>query len=684
MAIFARPRTDLPHEPDRWKSGLEAALRISEIASSAAPLAEAVDAMLRTAIELLGAEQGSIMLLTDGGRELEVAAACGIDGALPAGGQSVAVGESVAGRVIATGQALRLGKVDGDAFVNFVPKSRDIGSSVVVPLRVHGEAIGVLNLNKFELAPFTDEDVRVAQMFANQSAGVIYRAKLHERAEQRSSDLMALVDSSRGLVGTLETDELLQRMLDGATRLAGSKNGFACLFDPDTGAIAKGVFRGMDKPAISALVESPEVKKAVQSVDVLTFDSASSGARIALGIRTTHGSKGVVVVEVADRKAEERADLFRVFAQQCSSAAGASEFHSQIELKESQLSSIINGVPNPIVLVDSRKLIVALNSAAEGLFGVSSQFSSGAPAEGTLGHQEVERLLTGEGELQGEVVAGNPPRTFKVRVIDVRVPGAPFGRVLLMDDITSEREIIQMQRDFVAMVGHELRTPLTIIKGFAWTLRKRVAVTPEETRDIANTIVAKADKLDRLIEDLLYVSSVEAREATLRIERVEIPQLVRTTAQEVVRDHQDREVLVDASPDLAWPCDETKIGLVLRHLLDNALKFSDPPEPVRVHAFEQDGYLRVDVKDAGVGMVSSDVPRVFQRFRQLDNSSTRAHGGTGVGLYLAAQLIKMHHGRIWVDSTWGKGSTFSMALPASAVGKQVIPIRHADFNRNTA
>ena len=683
MPLFARTRPVLPDSPDRWRSGLEAALRVSEIASSSAPLTDAIDAMLRTAVKLLGAEHGSLMLLKDGGRMLELVASCGLaaDGLPPR--PSMPVGEGVAGRVLETGHPLRLGgEIDGDTFVNFVRKSRAPSSSVVVPLRVHGRSIGVLSLNIFEKSlQFTDEDVRVAQMFGNQVAGVIYRAQLHERAEHRSSDLMALVESSKGLVGTLELDALLQKMFDGTTRLSGSKNGFACLFDPETGNIARGVFRGMDKAAIAKVVQHEQVRRAIDGVDIVLFEPAEDlESMLAVGLRTAQGTRGVLVAE-ADRKlVEERLDLMRAFGQQCSTAAGAAELHNTVQRKESELASIIHGVPNPIVLVDARKRIVALNSAAETLFGTSSVFSAGAQVEGALGHEAVERYLTSEGQMQGEVTAGNPPRTFKVRVVDVRMPGVPLGRVVLMDDVTSEREINQMQRNFVAMVGHELRTPLTIIKGFAWTLRKRVEIaTPQETLDVVETIVGKADQLERLIEDLLYVSNIEAREATLSVERIEIGKLITEVAEEVVRDHPSREVVVDADPGLTWPCDQTKMALVLRHLVDNGLKYSEEPEPVSVHAYEDDNELRIDVTDKGIGIVSSDVPHIFERFKQVDSSSTREHGGTGVGLYLSQQLVKMHRGHITVDSTWGKGSTFSVVLPSTSEGNRLVHISEGEI-----
>ena len=677
MPIFARSRRDeLPESPDKTRLALEAALRVSEIASSGSALPQAVQGMVEAAIELLEAQQGSIMLLEEDGQTLTLVASYGLPSEVPIG-ETIKVGESVAGRVLATGKPLLLGAIDRDAFVNFVPKSREIASSIVVPLRVQGRGIGVLNLAVTDSPEqFGDEDMRVAQMFADQAAGLLYRARLHEQAEHRSSDLMALVESSRGLLGSLEVEPLLQSILDGGARLAGSNEGFACLFDVESGAIERGVFRGFAKDKIRSLLDLAEVRQAIERTDVAMVDHPTYGQMIAVGLRTTRGTTGVMVVQAERELAEERRHLFRAFGQQGGTAIGAAEFHSEVERKETELTSIIQGVPNPIVLVDSRGKLVAINPASENLFGISAMFAAGSPAAGTIGHPEVERLLASDGELQGEVIAGNPPRTYKVRVTDVHVPRAPMGRVLIMDDVTTEREIVQTQRDFVAMIGHELRTPLTIIKGFARTLLRRIdTVKPEDATEALKTIDVRAAQLERLIEDLLYVSKIESREAQLRIEQVDIQALVQAVAEEIIHEHEDREVAIEIPRGLLWPCDETKVSLILRHLVDNALKYSSGPNPITVRASEDEDDLRIDVMDKGVGIVSTDIPHIFERFRQVDGSSTREHGGTGVGLYLCAQLVRVHNGRIWVDSTWGKGSTFSFALPRRAVTSGVVRIR---------
>jgi len=676
MSKFARPRAE-GTEPDRWRAALEAALRVSEIVSSATAVPEAVQSVVRIAIDLLGAERSSIMLLDDVGHELVLVAAAGETPGVPLG-HRVRVGEGVAGRVLATGQCLRIdGEVDRDAFINFAPKNPPIASSIVAPLRVNGRAIGVLSLATARSAPpFTDADKRLAQMLADQAAGLINRTKLHEQAERRSADLAALIEASKGLLGVLDLEALLQAILDGGSRLTSATQGFACLFDATTGALARGVFRAVDKALIRSITQLPATTSVIDEVGVSVVTHDTAGAFVAIGLRSSQGTKGLLVVRGEAALVEERGYLLRAFAQQCATALGTAELYAVVGRKESELGSIIQSVPNPIVLADSNGNIASLNPSAEQLFGTSSVFSIGAPVRGTLSNHEIEELLLGQGEVLTEVEIGTPARTFKVRTRDVRVPGAPMGRLLVMDDVTAEREMVQTQHDFVAMIGHELRTPLTIIKGFAKMLLKRADnVRPDETREAVRTIATKSGQLERLIEDLLYVSKIEAREARIRVEQVDVAATIQHTAAEVLADHPDREVDLDLPAELTWACDETKLALVIRHLVDNALKYSDAPAPVVIRATQDDDEVRVDVIDRGVGIVSSDIPHIFERFRQLDGSSTREHGGTGVGLYLCAQLMKVQGGRIWVDSAWGKGSTFSFTLPRRALRSDMVNLR---------
>ncbi|HVL63989.1 MAG TPA: GAF domain-containing protein, partial [Actinomycetota bacterium] len=491
MPIFNRPRPPEPGAPPpaRRADPLEAALRAAEVLSGGISTADAVAEIRRAALGLVGASHVSLLLLRPDGRTLELVAAGGL--AIPAPeGSSLPAAEGVAGHVVSTARPVRLDAADTPRLGDLAPVEGD-GESVLVPLRAAGDPIGVLHLALPAAMRVTDDDVRLMQLFADQAAGAIHRARLQERAERRSGDLMALVEASRGLVGALDTDALLHAVLEGGLRLAGSDRGFTSLFQGSPPKIVRGAFRGFDKATIARLAAVEEVGRAAGSGEVVALAWEDSSL-IVVGLGSTRATSGVLVAEAGGADVADRIDLLRAFGGQCASALSAADLHTQVLRKESEMNSIIHGVPYPIVLTDADLRVVTINWAAEQLFGTSSAWVAGASAADALPNPALVDLLSAPGDVQGEIVAGSPGRTYKVRAADVRVPGAPRGRVAIMDDVTSEREMVQMQRDFVAMIGHELRTPLTIVKGFARTALRRPEDLSETARDAFQTIDARA------------------------------------------------------------------------------------------------------------------------------------------------------------------------------------------------
>jgi signal transduction histidine kinase len=162
------------------------------------------------------------------------------------------------------------------------------------------------------------------------------------------------------------------------------------------------------------------------------------------------------------------------------------------------------------------------------------------------------------------------------------------------------------------------------------------------------------DRLERLIEDLLFVSSVEQGRSTLRPAVDDLAALVGLLG-------GDRIVVRRPRHAVTLTYDRSKIGHAVYHLVDNALKYSEGE--VLVEVVEHQDEVEVSVTDTGPGIYSGDLPLLFRRFRQLDGSSTRTQGGTGIGLYLARRVVEAHGGRIWCDSRLGRGSRFAFTLP---------------------
>jgi signal transduction histidine kinase len=228
-------------------------------------------------------------------------------------------------------------------------------------------------------------------------------------------------------------------------------------------------------------------------------------------------------------------------------------------------------------------------------------------------------------------------------------------RVTVFDDVTARREIEQIKADLIAVIGHELRTPITVMRGAIRMLDKRsTAITSDALAQTVEAMTRNVGRLERLIEDLLFVAAVTDGRHVIDAERVDITTVIDEMERERVRIERPATLPpVDADAD--------QVRRVLEHLIDNALKHSVDEVIVEVEVRERE--VEIGVVDFGVGIFSGDLSTLFSRFHQLDGSSTRTTGGAGLGLYIAKRIVEAHGGRIWCSSRLGHGSRFAFTLP---------------------
>jgi signal transduction histidine kinase len=236
------------------------------------------------------------------------------------------------------------------------------------------------------------------------------------------------------------------------------------------------------------------------------------------------------------------------------------------------------------------------------------------------------------------------------------------------------KELERMKSDFIAIASHELRTPLGLILGHATYLSE--VATEEEVRRQLEVILRSATRLKKIIEDLSNVNNFQAGTARLKHDYVSIKQAINKAAasfQDQARRKKINLVVRLPESDLVIEGDEDKISIALGNLLTNALTFTDENGQVLLTAEALPGYVRVDVIDNGIGIPAKDLPRVFERFFQVQSHLTRRHGGLGLGLSVAKGMIEMHGGQIWAESIEGKGSKFSFLLPSKPVKSKKAP-----------
>jgi len=485
--------------------------------------------------------------------------------------------------------------------------------------------------------------------------------------------LLEHLDALLHVASDLDCGPLLSRALEVAEDLFGARAGFVCLVEGGSAEVTR--YRGIDREHLREAVSHPEFKALVSAPGV-TVDGGghpvvnrlTDGAEVAACLPLWAGRRrlGALVLMLAESPHADTLRVLEAFGRHVALALRSATVWQQLQDHEERLASIVHSMPNPVLVVDENGRFAVLNGAAAEVFGLTGAFEIGQDARGRIGNAVVEALLLGDApDGASELLLGVPdPRTYRAAVRRVvSSSGRVLGRVLVLDDVTEARESEQVKADFIAVVGHELRTPLTVVKGYVHALAARGDQMPPEMRSEAvQAIKDQAGRLERLVDDLLFVSTEQQREPRLRVETLDVRALVDGVVAAQLQDVEDRTVTVSSSvPRLEAAVDGAKVEQILRHLLDNALKYSEGP--VTVEVADRGGAFEIGVVDAGPGIFSGDIPHLFERFRQLDGSATREHGGTGLGLYVCRRLVEAMNGRIWCDSRMGIGSRFAIRVP---------------------
>lgn len=241
--------------------------------------------------------------------------------------------------------------------------------------------------------------------------------------------------------------------------------------------------------------------------------------------------------------------------------------------------------------------------------------------------------------------------------------------VIVARDVTLLNAANRMRANFISMVSHELRTPLNSINGFLEiVLESPVGPLNERQREFLNYARVSTQQLTTLVEDILFISKADSGQFTLRLEQVDVPELVTHVTQTLQAAADRAQVAFEL--DLAEPlpslhADGLRLQQVLSNLAGNAIKFSPPEGTVKLSAaLRDDGTMLFSVRDQGRGVALEDHARIFERFYQSESSVRNRSGGYGLGLSIAKLIVEQHNGRIWVESTPGEGATFSFTVPA--------------------
>lgn len=239
------------------------------------------------------------------------------------------------------------------------------------------------------------------------------------------------------------------------------------------------------------------------------------------------------------------------------------------------------------------------------------------------------------------------------------------GAVAVLRDMTEERRLDKLRKDFIANVSHELRTPIAMLQGYSEAIVDDIAATDEEKKELAKVIYDESLRMGRLVNDLLDLARMEAGHLTLHHEQVPLkPYIERIIHKfQALAKEKGVRLFVEMNDELIVSFDPDRIEQVLTNLIDNALRHTDEGGEVCVIVDVDEEAVRISVRDSGSGIAEEDLPFVFERFYKADKARTRGRSGTGLGLAIAKNIVEAHKGTIAVHSKLGEGTTFTFTLP---------------------
>lgn len=498
-----------------------------------------------------------------------------------------------------------------------------------------------------------------------------YRGWIHaQQEEQQAAErerMQALYEAGRALFGPLEVKfdfrpflQLVRRMVDAAgVELVMLDGDQARVYNSESGLSVTTTLTE-DAPEPEALLSTrPNLSRYVAPI---------SGDQV----------RGVLAVHRQEALSNAEGSLVQALASQVYVRQENQRLFQETAQQRSHLADVIGNTSDGIFVVAADRRILSWNPAMERITGFSRSEVVDRHWDdvlqirferegGELSEPNAGNLLESI-DSQDALVLRRDGKGRWIRCASNPMPsqnGDARAYVVMARDVTAELEAERMKSDFVATVSHELRTPLTPLKGFLTSLEQGlVEDSPESRREYYGIMRRQAERLERLINDILDVSRIEAGSLKMETKAMELVLAVGEDIEEAKRQPRARQVEFVHPDGNVWVgADSFRVGQVMSNLLSNAFKYSPADTTVQVRIGMDEGRAAVSVHNEGEGISPADQQRVFDRFYRSDDAVASRAGGVGLGLYIARRLAEAMGGNLLLESTYGNGCTFSFTLP---------------------
>lgn len=502
--------------------------------------------------------------------------------------------------------------------------------------------------------------------------------QMRQRLRERMDELSFLLQISQQVSASIELEPSLMPILKGAMQATGGCVARILLVN-ERGRIVNSV--GCGAPEVQAAITrldqaiEPIIKgnRGLLIEDVTRSSAAPPAELLHAGIRSAIGLPlrlhervtGVLWVgyERAHRFTDADRSFLNTLAGQAAVVAANAQLFEDVEEERGRLRAILTSTNDVVIVVDARGCLLLSNPAATQAYGILMNQAAGLPLDQVVSDPALRDLFTRPMDVGSAL-------TDEIRAPDARVFSASVsslaggGRVVTLHDITYLKELDQMKSDFVNTVSHDLRSPLTYMRGYT-SMISMIGDVNDRQQGFLDKILEGIEQMTALIDDLLDIGKIEAG-VGIEIERCWLPGIVQAVVDDLgLRAKQQGLELTASLPANIPPTmgDTTLIRQAIKNLVENAIKYTPEPGEIKVSLRAIQDSLVVSVRDTGIGIALEHQRHLFEKFYRIKRRDTVHIRGTGLGLAIVKSIAERHHGRVWVESKLGEGSTFYFAIP---------------------
>jgi two-component system phosphate regulon sensor histidine kinase PhoR len=497
-----------------------------------------------------------------------------------------------------------------------------------------------------------------------------------DRLQRRVDELETLGRLGQTITASLDSDAVLSAIVDAAVELTGAEEGSLLLLDEQTGDLYMRAAKNFQEDFVRTFrlpIQDTLAGSVLRSGQAVVLDESTPQkiktsylvhALIYVPLKMKDNVLGVLGVDNRHTRLpfqKRDISLLSTLAEYAVIALSNAELYNFTHAERNKLETIIKKIQDGVIVIDQQAQIILINQAAESALNLTIGDVTGRLYREVISQPELLELMdTNTRSLSNRTeLTVEDGRVFSAQ----RTPIADVGTALTLHDITYLKKLDRIKSEFVSTVSHDLRSPLTAILGYA-ELIERAGPVNELQQEFIRRVQTSVQNITHLVDDLVNLGRIEAGFDT-RKESFDLRQVFELATDNfrkaISRKNNQLEVkLPDNLP--AFYGNPVQLRQMFEHLLDNAVKYSNPGGKITIYGELEQDQVILQIKDEGIGIPSVDLPFIFDKFYRASNVTNDVNG-TGLGLAIVKSIVESHDGRIWVESNVGQGTTFTIVLP---------------------